>query len=155
MRLSPRPVIQISFRYDKDGSGYELMNSGIGPAIVKWFKAEVNGQLQPDWKSAAKALGLSFPIENVHFINPVRGAVYLPGKPGHIFWIPQSPASDVLKENWKLAKLEICYCSIYDQCWYASNVVDERGVGLGSCDDAPASFFGHTALTIETREPKS
>src|SRR5262245_15662971 len=57
-RLSLQPNMAFGFYYNEEGSGWSLMNSGSGPAILKWFSVAVDGKFQSDWDAFRAALGL-------------------------------------------------------------------------------------------------
>jgi len=49
-RISVKPLIVLDSGINESGSGFRIENSGLGPALIKWFSVEVDGKQIPHWK---------------------------------------------------------------------------------------------------------
>jgi hypothetical protein len=136
-RLSVRPRALVSFAYNNDGTGYELVSMGLGPMIVKWFEVKVDGEAVPHWEAMARRLGLS--KTDYTFTVPWPGSTYQPGTTSVIFWISAGPSASALKANLERVAIHLCYCSFYDECWISGNVLGE--FREASCEPAPEVLF--------------
>jgi hypothetical protein len=132
LRLSVRPHMTFNFIYTNDGTGWTLRNHGLGPAIVKSFTASVDGKPQSNWNAVAAALGL--PRFDFEFSIPTANTLVPPnpGGTGRIFWVSSDPVAKLLRENRERVTLEICYCSLYEECWSART--DFEGPKRQSCN---------------------
>lgn len=96
-------------------------NKGIGPAIVKRVEMKLDGsQVHGNAALFKKLLGRN----NFDFINStVEGRVILPGEKVEMVHVYDSAAAHAIDSLllWDNSKhtfeLEICYCSVYDDCW--------------------------------------
>ena len=119
-RLSSQPHLEISFYTTKDGAGWMLCNFGLGPAVVQWFAAYVDGKYQVRWHDIETILGGPGGPFEVGTVVP--GQYLLPGSiPGKLFWVSSPERSAIIAANWQRVRLEACYCSIYDECWKVTN----------------------------------
>jgi hypothetical protein len=121
-RLSARPHLEMGFRTTQNGAGWTLGNFGLGPAVVQWFAAYIDDKYQIYWSDIEKLLGgPGGPFEH-GAVDP--GQSLLPGPiPGKIFWVSPPERAEIIARNYHRVRLEICYCSIYDECWRATNAV--------------------------------
>ena len=106
----------------------EILNKGVGPAIVRSAQVFVDGKPQPDWQHVLKALGTVPHSYSQSTLNP---NVLTPGE--------KVPAIQFADEDeyrrfksaalLRLTLVNICYCSTLDECWMYS---DKHAVGYKS-----------------------
>lgn len=98
----------------------EVMNKGVGPAIVRSAQVFVDGKPQPDWQHVLKALGAVPHQFSQSTLNP---NVLTPGEK-----VPVIQFAD--KDDYKqfrvaavkhLTLINICYCSTLGECWMYSD----------------------------------
>lgn len=138
-RIMLRPTIGLSFYYNDDGAGWKLQNNGPGTATVKWFSAEVDNIPQTNWKALADSLGLPSPIA-FNFQIPIPNQQIPPNTNAHLFWIKPGQQANVLMKNSHRVRLEICYCSLAEQCWLTTDRIDEPEK-TSSCKPEPKVQF--------------
>ena len=106
----------------------EVLNKGVGPAIVRSAQVFVDGKPQPDWQRVLKALGTVPHRYSQSTLNP---NVLTPGEK-----VPAIQFAD--EDDYKRFKaaavqrvtlVNICYCSTLDECWMYS---DKHAVGYKS-----------------------
>jgi hypothetical protein len=138
-RLSVRPEIEMWFNYTKVGAGWLNINVGFGPARIKWFKVEVDGQIKKSWHDVASSL--LPPGAKYSFTIPWQNTLVSSGsKPARLFWVEDEPFASILRDNSQRVKLTICYCSFYDECWIKDNRLGEPV--KSSCEERPSVLFG-------------
>ena len=136
--LSVRPNLNVSFGHRDGGAGWHYESRGLGPAVVRWFEASVDGQPQPDWPSVLRALGASAD-RSIEFSIPGEGLHLPPGEgPLNLLWARSGPLAQQLQDNHGRVSLSICYCSLYDDCWLTSREINR------SCDDPPTLTFSYS-----------
>lgn len=140
-RLSVRPYVSFAFYYNKAGAHFSLDNYGLGPAQVQWFRATVDDKPQGSWREVLRELGL----DGVPYTQsiPAKGVMMPPQpieKSVEILSVKPYDASNTLIENHHRIALEVCYCSLYDECWIASTQ-GSGPVKIRSCDPAPQETF--------------
>ena len=115
-RLSVRPVISISFSYTDDGAGFRARNVGLGPAIVKWFTVYVDDIPRSSWTDVRAALGMT--DTDFRFGLFHQEMIYQPdSQSATVFWYTNRESAQQLIANRRRIRTEICYCSLYDECW--------------------------------------
>lgn len=106
----------------------EVLNKGVGPAIVRSAQVFVDGKPQPDWQHVLKALGTVPRQYSQATLNP---NVLTPDEK-----VPVIQFAD--KDDYKrfraaavthLTLVDICYCSTLGECWMYS---DKHAVGYKS-----------------------
>lgn len=108
----------------------EVLNKGVGPAIVRSAQVLVDGKPQPDWQHVLKALGTVPHRYSQSTLNP---NVLTPGEK-----VPVIQFAD--KDDYQrfraaavahLTLINICYCSTLGECWRYS---DHHLVGYKSLE---------------------
>lgn len=137
-RISVRPLVTISGAINQDGSGWKIGNSGLGPALVKWFEVTVEGKTVKDWKEFARELGM-FDNLTYYYWVPSPSTAIPPQKPDNLFWVSSGDADRILRSNEKEITIRMCYCSIYNECWLASG--GKSVPAYQPCGDQPKIQF--------------
>lgn len=106
----------------------EVLNKGVGPAIVRSAQVFVDGKPQPDWQHVLEALGT---VPHQYSQSTLNPNVLTPGE--------KVPAIQFADEgDYKrfraaaithLTLVNICYCSTLGECWMYS---DKHAVGYKS-----------------------
>jgi len=126
-RLSVKPQLTLSFSFHEGVSaGWMMSNAGLGPAIVQRFEAYVDDRPQIQWDSFADSLGIQRP-HALGFANVYSLQIISPGLPEPLLTVrldQSKPATARnladLMNNFKRVRMEVCYCSLYDECWQTS-----------------------------------
>jgi hypothetical protein len=114
------------------GTARLIENMGLGPAMIRWFSMSVNGKSVTNWTDFSKAMTLP-PDAKYTFTLPRPGSVYTAGISGILFHLPKGAAADQLRANHGRQLFELCYCSIYEECWRVRSIVED--IQRAACDE--------------------
>lgn len=121
-RVGVWPYVDVSSKYNDGGFQITATNKGIGPARIRSSQMLLDGKPQDDLDGMILAvLGpeRAFSYEVYKSNNPA-GGVMSPDEQSVLFAVPWTDASRTLVEE--LASrfsIELCYCSVYEDCWRA------------------------------------
>ena len=121
-RLSVRPHISLSFIANDKGAGWQRSIDGAGPAILNAFEVTVDDKPVHSWDEVlSSCCGLNLLAVHGTLAIPTPGTYLLPNDTRTIFWL-DSPenARKALTANAGRVKMNLTYCSVYEQCWQAS-----------------------------------
>lgn len=118
-RASVWPRLAADVSYPSGTFEVNLRNQGIGPAEVRWVRVAVNGQPRSSWGGVLLALGAS--MDQSYTFSTVNGRVLTPGSELPVLTVPPHPMTDSLYERSDRIALDLCYCSVYGECWRLSN----------------------------------
>ncbi|MBO6503594.1 MAG: hypothetical protein JJ850_13685 [Kordiimonadaceae bacterium] len=122
------PYISISQRYNEDGYAIVVANKGVGPARIQNLQVTFNGQQFKELDNVILAtLGKekAFSYE-LYRTSVIDSGVMSADEEAVFFSVPWEPRTQQLAESWEQGlDVSICYCSIYEDCWQASNRTTE------------------------------
>lgn len=107
-RASVWPRLEIFRSYNVNSFSYGVTNNGTGPALIKYAKIQYGSKYIKTWKEIAS------------FNNITQS---------HIGNSTLSPQNNITPVSYKgvdakvfvkaddLIRIELCYCSIYEECW--------------------------------------
>ena len=110
----------------------EVTNKGIGPAIIKDAVMKVDGKKVNNVDELFQELIGDH--KNMEVITSyVVGRVMSPGETFKTFLVTDSSSALRLDSAFRVRQFEfeICYCSIYDECWLSRGVSVEKS---SSCE---------------------
>src|SRR5690606_33228222 len=94
---------------------YNVLNSGTGPAIIKYAKLRYGEEVIHDWKDLFARTNIKIDRASNSFIN---GRVIPAGTTvDPIAIYSRESLDEFVKGPDTKVSIEICYCSIYEQCW--------------------------------------
>jgi hypothetical protein len=139
-RATMRPTVELSFYYGADELSWKFWNSGPGVGIVKWFSVSVDGVPRQNWPEALQAIGIPWASVS-HFTllypdTPI--GVTTSAGPSNLLLL--KPPQPVRLQDMARMKVEVCYCSLLEDCWLAST---HGGSRPGTCKPAPKVKFRH------------
>jgi hypothetical protein len=106
---------------DRSGFIWTVQNNGLGPALIQSVIVSVDGQPQQDWKGVCRALGIKENFAST--MSEVSGRVLPPDTNRETtidaIHVISPGVAKVFFENRKRLSMEICYCSVYEECWVA------------------------------------
>jgi hypothetical protein len=124
-RASVWPYVVLGFHYAEKGEHPEFAlhvdNNGVGPALVRSVQVSFDGKPIEHWKDI-------FPLLLEHgtidaSISGLRSVVIPPNTNREttidVLKIPGAVAAKAMFDARERLKIDICYCSIYDDCWVA------------------------------------
>jgi hypothetical protein len=124
------------------GSPYRrvVSNEGVGPARIKSFRVLVDTHPVPTWNAAVRALtGEGEPA--LIYSSFGFGSVITPGANRTLLTLPPGArAQKFWVEAQTRLRTQVCYCSVYDECWNADSEEPEP-VPVKSCSADTAAEF--------------
>ncbi len=145
-RLSVTPTVKISFYSGGEGAGFMVVNSGFGPARIKWFKVLFDNEEMPNWKSIVRKLQIK---DNFNFTVLYPGSVLSPGQPGTLFWVKEPASADIMLRNVNRIITETCFCSFHDECWRSFNYTPDINPKDTNCaEEKPKLMFQSSDLAL-------
>ena len=119
------PFIQVTVADFDTGedAGFSLTftNSGVGPALIREVKVEIDGMPVLDWGQAVAILGGKLDASVGR--QTVRGRVLSPEQQVDLLTVTD-PVLARQFQNQVLnprTSITFCYCSIFDDCWLANS----------------------------------
>jgi apolipoprotein N-acyltransferase len=114
-RASVWPSLMLAQSYSADRFQFLVLNQGTGPAVIKYARVQQNGSFQKDWRSVLQRLGNN----SANFAQAhIGGGVVRPAQTIVAFETTDRDLQQRLLKGSKIS-FEICYCSVFDQCWIA------------------------------------
>lgn len=120
-RMGVWPYIDLSTSFNGEGFQVSATNKGIGPARVRSIRMTLGGREIDNLDTMIlDVLGpdKAFSYDVYRASNPT-GSVLSPDEESNLFSVPWTDASRELVENLGDFSVELCYCSVYDDCWLA------------------------------------
>jgi hypothetical protein len=133
-----------------DGYARLVENVGLGPALVRSMRVDVEGKPVRDWRGlltralAVDSARFAALVQGVTFTTPSvrRGMVLLPGRATEIVRVGPGDLALTLRRvlNDPRVRVRVCYCSLYDDCWVSDSRADEPAA-VERCAADPALEF--------------
>jgi hypothetical protein len=116
----PRLDIMPSYN-TADGLGIHVTNPGIGPAVIHYVKASVDGESAANWSRVFTTLLPDF-LSDEMIWSTVRDRIIPPGGEVEALRIRNATESASMLREIGGFELEICYCSVYSRCWSVTGI---------------------------------
>ncbi len=127
------PFLEVSLSQGQQGTYISVENKGVGPAIVKSTKIEVDSQTYQENQIdeiIPKIVGKSLAFHYKTVANRVmKSGEFI--KLLHVEDLKEAALLDSTLSKHRV-KLSICYCSIYDECWTVSG---NKLIPCESCEE--------------------
>jgi hypothetical protein len=137
-RASVWPKVEIRTIYSSTQKKfiYRFKNVGTGPALIKSTKLTYKSGVIRRWEALAQSLGHkrgSFSTEYIgHRVLPALATIN-----------PLVTEDEALGEALNTAQpsigIEICYCSVFEQCWLSNN--EDKTSSIATCEADSHDFF--------------
>jgi hypothetical protein len=145
-RASVWPHLSIGYTYnsnvDDNGFLWHVDNNGVGPARVESVTLALDGKPMKSWRDLLLALG--FKGELHLSTSSLSGEVIPPSLNRETaiqaIRINQRDVATVFKNSINRFGMEICYCSVYDDCWIA-HWQQSKVDSVARCDSVGAEPF--------------
>jgi len=119
------PYLSIGYTYtsDVDANGFiwTIDNNGVGPARVQSVTAGVDGKRMRNWDEVIAALGMRERPSSA--ITSFAGSVIPPSTNRETtiaaIRVNDRELATLFKNAIDRFSMDICYCSVYDDCWIA------------------------------------
>lgn len=132
LHASVWPYVEVISSQGSSGISLILSNKGAGPAIIKTNRIILDGKVYEENKLDS-VLRLIVGRKISRNYNTVESRVMASGE--HFPFVEITELKDMLALDSALRnhalEIEVCYCSIYDDCWKISNGKNEA---CDSCD---------------------
>jgi hypothetical protein len=112
------------------GFSFQLHNSGVGPAVLKSVRIDVDGKPVATWPDALARLGS---IRSDYRMGQLSSRVLSPGASIEALRIADEEAGRAFEPEARRIGATLCYCSTLDDCWQH----DSSGRTV-EVDDCPA-----------------
>ena len=140
------PFVALGYTYncntDMNGFVWHVDNNGVGPARIESVTLRLDGKPMKGWTEVLKALGATGPI-NVSTTS-FNGDVIPPSLNRettiNAIRVHQREVATLFKNAVDRFQMEICYCSVYDDCWIA-HWQQSKVDAVASCTAAGAEQF--------------
>jgi len=109
------PRLEVFRSFNNGAFSYQVINSGIGPAVVKSARVSLAGRYFQNWREAVSAL-VDDPDVELRFGNSHISSRALPPELTLNVFHTSGALAQSLQQNDQL-KIELCYCSVFDECW--------------------------------------
>lgn len=104
-----------------------VQNKGVGPALVRKVRTFVDGKPGPDFYDA---LNQVFPDKSFKgSFSRIADRTLLPGDSLYIAVFYTFAAERQVRQSLNRLGLQICYCSVYEDCWQVTKAQLGRGSG--------------------------
>ena len=146
-RASVWPHLEIGYTYnsnvDENAFLWRVDNNGVGPARIETVRVTFDGTPLKNWEGAAAALGFKGPQH--YSTSSLDGEVIPPSLNRETaieaLRVNQRELAAAIKQNATRFGMDICYCSVYDDCWIA-HWLKTRPEPVARCEDIGTAQFG-------------
>ena len=124
-RASVWPHLSIGYTYnskvDENGFVWNVDNNGVGPARIDTVAVALDGKPMKTWKDVLKALGFhgELRVSTTSFSGDVIPPSLNRETAISAIRINEADAAALFKAAVPRFTMDICYCSVYDDCWIA------------------------------------
>ena len=125
-RASVWPRVEIFRSFGKDFFEYSVTNNGTGPALIKYAKIKSNNKIIHYW------------IDIPEMDNIIQSHIGTRILPSLATIKPIASTGSVSMEISKIdanISIELCYCSIYQECWVTNRENKPQPVEVCTIDD--------------------
>lgn len=136
-KLSVEPYL-IETESNEKGYQFGLVNNGLGPARIMSVSATVNDKPVSNWNEIAEQLtgADSFSMSTNSLSNGLQLAA---GNQIMVMHLSTLSVASKFHENRSKLNIEVCYCSIYKQCWVVSK--NKTHVPVSYCETNLQDFY--------------
>lgn len=128
--LSVWPNLSVVTKKGDNGYHIAVANKGLGPALVKTFRVEVDNQPVYSWQETIESLDIS---GNFHTqTHSISSNIISANEETIAFAVSDTTIGNLLSKADARIQIEICYCSVYEDCWLVKK--DEPVKVVEKCD---------------------
>ncbi len=140
-RASVWPNVAVENSYTGDDFQLRLVNTGIGPAKIGAVRVTFDDEPLQTWTELIRRV---YPARRIGYYHSKVGDRVLPaGDFEKVFAVSEDAVADSLQTHIERLAVEICYCSVYDECWryaqrFDGNALRDR---VEQCQEAEPDFL--------------
>ncbi len=129
------PYLSIETNLSENAFALSVSNDGLGPALVRSAKLSVDGKPYPTYRGALAAIfrGTTAPTPKGSFASIDATSVIHVADQRVLMKATLGPSARTLGDLGKRVALELCYCSLLDQCWNVRSGTGKPRVAVPSC----------------------
>lgn len=123
-----KPILNF-YIFNSENSGYKIQNVGLGPAIIHGVKVtDKNSNNSFDsWETLVRD---KLNYKGAYFCSDtMKGSAHQNGIERKLLTINER----LMITKSSGIKFEVCYCSIYDECWISG--IEQSPYEVGSCEN--------------------
>lgn len=119
-RIQAWPYVALSQSYGPEGFRLRASNKGIGPARVRTVTLRYQGTAYDELdelilNTVGEENAFSY---DVYKTSDIARSILSPEESATLFSVPWEPRTRLLLDRWAgNIDIELCYCSVYDECW--------------------------------------
>jgi hypothetical protein len=110
------PYLQVAISTTTDQSTIAVSNQGLGPALIRTFGLKLDDSLVNSWQEVLHKLNVR-PTAQMGLASIYPGQVIPAGASRGLLSLEKHPAGSQLAKQINRLQVEICYCSLYAECW--------------------------------------
>lgn len=112
---------------------WNAFNWGIGPGRVRALQVRYKDEPVHDWSELLNAIGVSGDVSYIQ--SQLAGRTLPAGETSEIFRITSPEAARVIRDASADVSMELCYCSVFDQCWMMPQTLLDGPQPVKACPD--------------------
>jgi hypothetical protein len=124
--------------------GISLVNPGIGPAIIGHIRMSIDGVPQTTWRAVLEALAPGRAPRDLA-IGTISNRIVPAGNQVVALHTADPVLADALAAALGKLSMEVCYCSVYRECWTVAAQFAGKAASLPravpTCPPARADMF--------------
>lgn len=123
-RASLWPSLGAGVSFNETGFRVLLMNRGTGPAIIQSMRVQYNGKPLQSWQQLLDQFDVKF---HGNWGSSFASRVTLPANQMlEALSVKDKTLARQMYDASDKLKIEVCYCSVYDECWITSDVLQQN-----------------------------
>jgi hypothetical protein len=135
------PRLQLSTWFDQGLVRFELENVGVGPAEIRGAQVLLDGKPVTSWSGLLEAVDAFKGVENRTIHNStMHSRVLGAGKEIKVFEVVDPTAAARVRAALPRLSVDLCYCSVLDECWRMIDGEHSRHEPVASCQGLPCTF---------------
>ncbi len=119
MRLEQRasvwPNVAMEYSYTGDAVQLRLVNTGVGPAKIGPVRVTFDREPIQTWTELIRRVNPGQPAPYTY--SQVGNRVVPAGDFEKVFAVSEAGVADSIQTPIERLAIEVCYCSVYDECW--------------------------------------
>lgn len=114
-KASVWPNVAVENSHTPDAFHLRLVNTGVGPAKIGTVRVTFDGEPIQTWTDLIRRV---HPARQIHYSHSEVGNRVLPADDFEtVLTVTDAAVADSIQAHIERLAIEICYCSIYDECW--------------------------------------
>ncbi|MCB1583230.1 MAG: hypothetical protein KDI92_09220 [Xanthomonadales bacterium] len=133
------PYVQISrYSIQDEKYGFNIVNKGVGPAIIKQMDVYVDNKPYPNWSGALHAM-LNEKIDIPSIYSSTNKSVIAVNESINMVDLQSPTIISKIQSKPDNVIIKVCYCSIFDDCWLSGRGIENQQVA--TCKTALPDLF--------------